>query len=47
VPRSETVKPKLTAKTSTAKKVVKNYMNKFVNKLSNDERNMLKKKVCD
>jgi hypothetical protein len=37
----------VTPKTSTAKKVVKNYMNKFVNKLSNDERNMLKKKVCD
>jgi hypothetical protein len=36
-----------TPKPSTAKKVVKNYMNKFVNKLSNDERNMLKKKVCD
>ena len=37
----------VTPKTSTAKKVVKNYMNKFLNKLSNDERNMLKKKVCD
>ena len=35
-----------TPKPSTAKKVVKNYMNKFVNKLSNDERNMLKKKIC-
>ena len=41
----KTVTPKV--KTPTAKKVVKNYMNKFVNKLSNDERNMLKKKVCD
>jgi len=42
-------KPKLTpkVKTPTPKKAVKNYMNKFVNKLSNDERNMLKKKVCD
>ena len=37
----------VTPKTSTAKKVVKNYMNKFVNKLSNDEVNALKKKVCD
>jgi hypothetical protein len=36
----------VTPKTSTAKKVVKNYMNKFVNKLSNDERNVLKKKIC-
>ncbi|AGH30909.1 hypothetical protein MPVG_00086 [Micromonas pusilla virus 12T] len=36
----------VTPKTSTAKKVVKNYMNKFVNKLSNDERNILKKKIC-
>jgi hypothetical protein len=41
----KTVTPKV--KTPTPKKVVKNYMNKFVNKLSNDERNMLKKKVCD
>jgi hypothetical protein len=35
-----------TPKPSTAKKVVKNYMNKFVNKLSNDERDVLKKKIC-
>jgi len=41
----KTVTPKV--KTPTPKKAVKNYMNKFVNKLSNDERNMLKKKVCD
>ena len=37
----------VTPKTSTAKKVVKNYMNKFVNKLDKDEVNALKKKVCD
>ena len=36
-----------TPKPSTAKKVVKNYMNRFVNKLDKDERNMLKKKICD
>ena len=35
-----------TPKPSTAKKVVKNYMNRFVNKLDKDERNMLKKKIC-
>jgi len=35
-----------TPKPSTTKKVVKNYMNRFVNKLDKDERNMLKKKIC-
>jgi len=45
----KTVTPKAktpTPKTSTAEKATKNFVNRFVNKLSNDELNALKKKVC-
>ena len=47
--RFKTVTPKAktpTPKTSTAEKATKNFVNRFVNKLSNDELNALKKKVC-